>query len=189
MGIGVTKQNRLLVFDDLDTAFPSGGTFASLATYEWDEVSATPDKGSAPELIDAPKISLTKARQIPGVQGAADDLSYDVNLDLATNATIFKILDAMQSGTSKWFYEEYEAGTDTTLGAGHLYRGKVSSVNLTGQALNELKAFSFPVSPDSKDEYVVTFASGSTGTPAFRSLSTGATYTLSTLKTHEGITE
>lgn len=185
MGIGVTKQNRLLVFDSLETAFPSGGTFSSLATYEWDEVSGTPDKGSSPEMIDAPKISLAQARQIPGVQGAADDMSYDVNLDLATNATIFKILDAMQSGESKWFYEEYEAGTDTTLGAGHLYRGKAGSVSLTGQSLNELKAFTFPVSPDSKDAYLVTF---STNVPSFRSLSTGATYTLETLKTHEGIT-
>ena len=63
MGIGVTKNHRLLVFPDLNTAFPTGGTISNLNTYEWSEVSGTPDKGSSPELIDAPAINLSQMRQ------------------------------------------------------------------------------------------------------------------------------
>lgn len=185
MAIGVTKNHRLIVADSLDVLFPVGGSITNLSTLEWNEVSSTPDKGSEPEMIDAPAINLTQARQIAGAQGAADDVSYEVNLDIVSESTLLKVLTAMSSDTSKWFYEEYTEGTDTTLGNGHLYRGKPSSVNLAGQSFNELESFTAPVTPDSKEMYIVMFTES---TAKFYSQSTGKDYTLTELKAHEGIT-
>lgn len=158
--------------------FYHAAAYAMSSPVEIDGITDTPDKGGAPNDITVNIISQRRVTHMNGQQDIGQ-MEYSFVPDFTpSTGNVAKLQSVI--GSEKWFYEEYEAGTwssDSTpvyqLGAGVLYKGKITDVVIGGQSGNSAQSAKFYTEIMSKTLY----ESSGGASPTYTDLETGEAVT------------
>ena len=139
-------------------------------------LTSTPDKGGEPDTVDLSIISEKFKRSLTGQQ-STDTMTYEFAPDFTATSGSMDVIASFLSAGEVWIYEEYVEGTDSgtnhTLGAGIIYKGKAKSSSIGGQSGGDAQSGSVYVQLTGNSIYV---ASGGT-TMTYKDLFSGAAVT------------
>lgn len=139
-------------------------------------LTSTPDKGSEPDTVDLSIISEKFKRALTGQQ-SMDTMTYEYAPDFTASTGSVDVISTFLAAGEVWIYEEYvegtTSGTNHTLGAGILYKGKAKSASIGGQSGGDAQSASVYVQLTGDSIYI---ASGGT-TMTYKDLFSGAAVT------------
>lgn len=133
-----------------------------------DGVTGTPAKGGAPDDITVNIISESFVRHLNG-QSDMGQMTYEFVPDFTASTGNVAVLGTLIN-QDKWFYEEYVKGSGSDLGAGLLYKGRVTSISIGEQSGNSAQSAQFFTEITGDSIYISTGGS----TPSYTDLFSGA---------------
>ena len=136
-----------------------------------DGVTGTPAKGGTPDDITVNIISENFVRHLNG-QSDMGQMTYEFVPDFTASTGNVAVIGGIIE-SEKWFYEEYVKGSGNDLGAGVLFKGKVTSLSIGEQSGNSAQTAQFFVQITGDSIYI---CSGG-ATPTYTDLFTGAAVT------------